>query len=184
MEHDSLNALTPAGACLREDLTTGDLGMSLRICYNCSTCSTACPVALETGGKFNPRSIIQLANCGFEDRIIIDLEPNVWDCTMCEICQEVCPQNVDLHGIFVTVKNAAAEYSNIPESYTSETGQVYQFGKAVPLQPAIVKRREQLGLPPSIDANVNEIQLLMNLSGAKAILDAVEKKKATMEESN
>ncbi|MHA1612313.1 MAG: 4Fe-4S dicluster domain-containing protein [Promethearchaeota archaeon] len=169
--------------CLREDLTTGEMGISLKVCYNCSTCSTICPVALETGGKFNPRSIIQLAGCGFEERIIIDLEPNVWDCSMCELCQEACPQHVDLHGIFVTVKNAAAEYENIPESYTNETGQVYLFGKAVPLQPAIVKRREKLGLPPSIDANLNEIQLLMKLTGAKAILDAVEKKKAAMEET-
>ncbi|MHA1672633.1 MAG: 4Fe-4S dicluster domain-containing protein [Promethearchaeota archaeon] len=182
MENESLTPRSPA-ASLREDLSTGEMGISLNICYNCSTCSTICPVALETEGNFNPRAIIQLANCGFENRLIIDLEPDVWDCSMCELCQEACPQHVDLHGIFVTVKNAAAKYANIPESYTSETGQVYLFGKAVPLQPAIVKRREKLGLPPSIDTNLSEIQLLMNLSGAKDILDAVEKNKATTEET-
>lgn len=171
----------PAAACLREEFTESELGVSLRVCYNCSTCATACPVALETGGKFNPRTIIQLANCGFEDRLIVDLEPNVWECTMCETCQEVCPQHVDLHEIFITVKNAAAEFDNIPESYTSETNQVYLFGKAVPLQDAIAKRREKLGLPPSLDVNVEEIQKLINNTPAKHILDAINKKAAESE---
>lgn len=170
-------------ACLRDDFTDSELGVSLRVCYNCSTCSTACPVALETGGKFNPRTIIQLANCGFEDRLIIDLNPNVWDCTMCEVCQEVCPQHVNLHEIFITVKNAAAEFEHIPESYTSETQQVYSFGKAVPLQSAIAKRREKLGLPPSQDANVKEIQILMNLTPVKSILEIAEKKQKLSEET-
>ncbi|WP_457557247.1 4Fe-4S dicluster domain-containing protein [Candidatus Harpocratesius sp.] len=158
-------------ACLREEFTDSELGVSLRVCYNCSTCSTSCPVALETGGKFNPRSIIQLANCGFEERLIVDLSPNTWECSMCEVCQEVCPQHVNLHEIFISVKNAAADFGNIPESYTSETNQVYLHGKAVPLQPAIAKRRAQLGLSPSPEVSITEIQHLMDLTPVKLILE-------------
>ncbi|MCF2138648.1 MAG: 4Fe-4S dicluster domain-containing protein [Candidatus Lokiarchaeota archaeon] len=158
-------------ACLRDEFTDSELGVSLRVCYNCSTCSTSCPVALETGGKFNPRSIIQLANCGFEERLIEDLSPNTWECSMCEVCQEVCPQHVNLHEIFISVKNAAADFGNIPESYTSETNQVYLHGKAVPLQPVIAKRRAQLGLPPSPEVSISEIQHLMDLTPVKLILE-------------
>lgn len=173
------NALNNPAACLREEFTDSELGVSLRVCYNCSTCSTSCPVALETGGKFNPRTIIQLANCGFEERLIEDLSPNTWECSMCEVCQEVCPQHVDLHEIFITVKNAAAEFGHIPESYSGETNQVFLHGKAVPLQPAIAKRREQLGLPPSPEVSVEEIQRLMNFTPAKTILDQVNNQKSS-----
>ena len=155
---------------LVQEFIESELGVSLKVCYNCSTCATVCPVALETGGKFNPRTIVQLANCGYEDRLIFDLTPNVWDCTMCEICQEECPQKVNLHEIFIKVKNAAAENKHIPDSYLNESQQVWQCGKAVPIQPAIAKRREQMGLPVSSEDDVAEIQFLLNLTPLPHIL--------------
>jgi len=162
-------------ACLREEFASDEFAISLNICYNCSTCTTICPVALETAQttKFNPRAIIQLANCGYEDRLVIDRTPNVFDCAMCELCQEACPEGVNLHGIFLSVKNACAQEINIPSSYTDETYQVFLHGKAVALQPAIAKRREQLGLPPSHDIDEKEIQLLMGMTPAKDILEGV-----------
>jgi len=96
---------------------------------------------------------------------------------MCEICQEVCPQHVNLHEIFIRVKNAAAEEKNIPESYSAETQQVYLYGKAVPIQPAIAKRREQLGLEPSNDVNVAEIQKLMHATLVDVLLKNVQAEK-------
>ena len=161
--------LSPS-AILRDELAENELGISLRVCYNCSTCSTICPVALETGGKYNPRTIIQLANFGLSHKLVEDLAPNVWDCSMCELCQEECPQGVNLHQTFIVIKNAAALSHNIPKSYTSETKQVYTFGKAVHLQPAIIKRRQQLGLPESHDVDVKEIQTLMDMTPAKKVL--------------
>lgn len=169
---------------LRKEFTDSNLNIFLNICYNCSTCSTICPVALETRGKFNPRSIIQLANWHYENRLVIDLVPNIWDCTMCELCQEECPQNVNLHEIFIKVKNAAAKYYNIPESYTSETNQVYQHGKAVPPQPAIDKRRSQLGLSKSPETDLEEIQNLMKLTNVKKLLDAIEEQKKNQDNDN
>ncbi len=96
--------------------------------------------------------------------------PNVWECSMCEICQEVCPQNVDLHEIFLVVKNTAARFNNLPENYRSESQKVYECGKSIPLQPAIEKRREQLGLPGILPVDVGEIQTLLNLTEMKGIL--------------
>jgi heterodisulfide reductase subunit C len=163
---------------LRNELGKVELGLSLNVCYNCSTCATICPVALETGGKWNPRILIQEANFGLEERLVENLSPNVWDCSMCELCQEECPQHVNLHETFIIVKNIAALNHNIPLSYTSETTQVYEHGKAVPLQAAIVKRRQQLGLPESHNVNVKEIQTLMDLTPAKQIIEYEKERKA------
>lgn len=157
-------------ACQIDDLGESDLGISLRSCYNCSTCTVNCPVALETEGKFNPRTIIQLANCGFEDRLITEGKPEVWDCTMCETCDEVCPQNVKLGEIFVRVKNTAMQHGRIPNNYKDETLQVFECGKAIPSQAAIEKRRKQLGLPDAMAPNMNEIHTIMEETGVKKIL--------------
>jgi heterodisulfide reductase subunit C len=171
----SSEKLSP-NVCFQDELTDSELGVSLKVCYNCSTCTTACPVALETEGKFNPRTIIQLANCGYEERLILENNPNVWQCTMCEVCQEVCPQNVDLHEIFLVVKNTAARYENIPENYTAESQKVFQFGKSIPLQSAIEKRRTQLELPVIPPVDVEEIQTLLNMTEMKDILGQHDKK--------
>ncbi len=167
---------------LRDEFTDSELAISLNLCYNCSTCSTICPVALETEGKFNPRSIILLSNFGYEERLVVDLKPNVWDCSMCELCQEACPEGVNLHEVFIKIKNASASYLNIPKSYTSETNQVYLFGKAVPLQPVIEKRREQLGLPKSPSTDVEEIKKLMGMTPVEKILKEIEKLENQSEE--
>lgn len=168
---------TNASACFREELTDTEIGVSLRVCYNCSTCSTSCPVALETEGKFNPRTIIQLANCGFEDRLLFDYTPDVFDCTCCEICQEVCPQHVNLHETFIVVKNLRGQESMIPDSYTDETEQVYEHGKAVPIQASINKRRTKMGLPESEKMNADEIQKLMDMTPVKSVLERKKKQK-------
>jgi len=167
---------------LHDEFTDSELATSLNLCYNCSTCSTICPVALETEGKFNPRSIILLSNFGYEKRLIVDLNPNVWQCTMCELCQEACPEGVNLHEVFLRIKNASASYHNIPKSYTSETNQVYLYGKAVPSQPVIEKRREQLGLPKSPSTDVDEIQKLMGMTPVVNILKEIEELEKIKEE--
>lgn len=167
---------------LHDEFTDSELGISLNLCYNCSTCSTICPVALETEGKFNPRLIILLANFGYEERLVVDLKPNVWQCTMCELCQEACPEGVNLHEVFLRIKNASASYHNIPKSYTSETNQVYLYGKAVPSQPVIEKRREQLGLPKSPSTDVDEIKKLMGMTPVEKILQEIEKLEKQSEE--
>ncbi len=170
--------LSNASACFREELTESELGVSLRVCYNCSTCATACPVALETEGRFNPRTIIQLANCGYEDRLLFDFAPDVFDCTCCEICQEVCPQNVNLHETFIIIKNLRAQESYIPDSYTDETEQVYTHGKAVPVQASINKRRVGLGLSESPQPNAEEIRKLMDMTPVKDVLARKAQQKA------
>ena len=162
--------LTNSSACLREELADTEVGISLRVCYNCSTCSTACPVALETEGKFNPRTIIQFANCGYEERLLFDYTPDVFLCSCCEICQEVCPQDVNLHETFMIIKNLRGQESYIPDSYTNETEQVYLHGKAVPIQVAINKRRKQLGLPESVETDADEIRKLMDMTPVKDVL--------------
>ena len=78
---------------------------SLSYCYQCSTCSGGCPVALITDGKYNPRKIIEEAILGLQDKLVEKQEPNSWLCSTCQKCVELCPQKVELTEIFTLIKN-------------------------------------------------------------------------------
>ena len=43
---------------------------SLSYCYQCSTCSGGCPIALITNGEYNPRKIIEEAILGLEEKLV------------------------------------------------------------------------------------------------------------------
>ncbi len=134
---------------------------SLSYCYQCGTCSGACPVALMTKGKFNPRILIELSILGLKDRLIQSQQPNVWLCSTCQLCVELCPQDVILTEIFNKIKNKCVESENYPEGFKAQAAAIIEYGMAVPLVPAILRRREQLGIPNLEIAKTSEIQTLL-----------------------
>lgn len=42
----------------RNEIIKSDIGSTLAYCYQCATCSGACPVAQVTEGRYNPRRLI------------------------------------------------------------------------------------------------------------------------------
>ncbi|MFX1282409.1 MAG: 4Fe-4S dicluster domain-containing protein [Promethearchaeota archaeon] len=135
--------------------------LSLSYCYQCSTCTGGCPVALKTAGKYNPRKIIELSLLGLEQRLIEGQDINIWLCSTCQNCVEYCPQKVLLTEIFNTVKNHSAVEGLAPEAYYLQGKAIYDSGLAIPYSSAILRRREQLGLPLINTPNVEEIQSLL-----------------------
>lgn len=134
---------------------------SLSYCYQCSTCSGGCPVALITEGKYNPRKIIEEAILGLQEKLVIEQDPNPWLCSTCQKCVELCPQKVELTEIFTLIKNQCFEEGKFPEAFSTQGQAVLEFGIAIPYSKAILSRREKLGLPSITTAPVDEIQTLM-----------------------
>ncbi len=149
---------------LREELAKHDLTVSASVCYNCSTCVNSCPVSRITEGRYNPRKIIQLANSEYEDKLYVNLEPNTWECTMCELCHEDCPQGVNLHEILLLVKNVISKEYECPKHHLAEAESLTEFGKAIPSSRSIERRREQLGLPEVKETDVQEVCKLIQMS--------------------
>ncbi|MFX1442036.1 MAG: 4Fe-4S dicluster domain-containing protein [Promethearchaeota archaeon] len=135
---------------------------SLSYCYQCSTCSGGCPVALITEGKYNPRKIIEEAILGLQNKLVIDQDPNPWLCSTCQKCVELCPQKVELTEIFNLIKNLCFEEGKFPEAFTAQGQAVLEYGIAIPYSKAIITRREKLGLPNISTAPVDEIHKLLN----------------------
>ncbi len=138
---------------------------SLSYCYQCSTCSGGCPVALITSGKYNPRKIIELAILGLQDILIEAKDPSVWLCSTCQKCVELCPQKVELTEIFTVIKNRCFEESKIPDAFTAQGQAVLENGIAIPYSKAIIARREKLGLPSIKTASINELKTIFQETG-------------------
>ena len=134
---------------------------SLSYCYQCSTCSGACPVALATQGKYNPRRVIEMSVLGFIDKIIEEQQSSVWLCSTCQTCVELCPQNVELTEIFTLIKNRSFESGKAPEKFFSQGRAILENGVAIPYSKATNSRRDRLGLPEVKTVSVEEVQKIM-----------------------
>ena len=149
----------------RNQILQNEIGNTLAYCYQCATCSGACPVAQITNGKYNPRRLILDALLGLKGKIFGKENAfGIWGCTVCDTCDEVCPQKVELTEIFTILKNISVERGEAPDYYTTQASTILENGKAIPMQPAIERRREQLGLPKVLTPDVTEVQKLLKLS--------------------
>ena len=144
----------------RNQIIHSDIGSTLAYCYQCATCSGACPVAQVTGGRYNPRRLILDALLGLKEKIF-EKSFNIWGCTVCDTCDEVCPQKVELTEIFTILKNMSVEKGEAPDYYTTQASTVLENGKAIPMQPAIERRRDQLGLPKILEPDISEVKKLL-----------------------
>lgn len=134
---------------------------SLSYCYQCSTCSAGCPVALITNGKYNPRKIIEEAILGLEDKLLESQDPNPWLCSTCQKCVEQCPQGVKLTEIFTLIKNKCFEKGKYPEAFKIQGKSVLEHGIAIPYSKAILARREKLGLPSIKTVPMEELKIII-----------------------
>ena len=157
---------------------------SLYPCLQCGTCTSQCPVSIFTMGEYNSRKLVQCILKGLKSKILTDMEPNVWQCTQCYTCVETCPQHVELPEIIIFIRNKLAEQSQAPAGFLNEAKVVYKHGESIPLQNAIIKRRETLGLQPHPDFDLQDIQDIMNMAGLNKLIPKQSITKSELETKN
>jgi heterodisulfide reductase subunit C len=138
---------------------------SLYPCLQCGTCTVNCPVSIVSKGKYNPRSNILNVLFGLKDAIFLSDIITIWGCTLCDTCDEVCPQKVELTEIFTFLKNESTKRGDAPDNITGQVKAIFETAKAVPLQPSIMRRRISMGLPTITEPDVNEVQTLLKNIG-------------------
>ncbi len=85
-------------------------GNTFNSCYECVTCTNACPVVVNYKNPTEelgllPHQIMHSLKFGFQEHI---LGPGmVWECLGCYNCQENCPQGVRVTDILFELKSAA-----------------------------------------------------------------------------
>ncbi|MFX0175833.1 MAG: 4Fe-4S dicluster domain-containing protein [Candidatus Hodarchaeota archaeon] len=148
----------------------------IKYCYQCSRCTDNCPISavsmdFYTTSGYNPRSNILNALLGYKDAIFSADPLTIWGCTVCDTCDEVCPQHIELTEIFTFLKNKSAEDGNAPDFIYAQAKAIFDNAKAIPTQPAIERRREQLGIPAVAAPDVGELQTLLKNIGADKKLE-------------
>lgn len=102
--------LTPQRRGFRNDVHLSFQGSTFNSCYECVTCTNACPVVVNYKNPTEelgmlPHQIMHSLKFGFQEHI---LGPGmVWDCLGCYNCQENCPQGVRVTDILFEIKNVA-----------------------------------------------------------------------------
>jgi heterodisulfide reductase subunit C len=143
----------------------------IKYCYQCSRCADNCPVTrvsedfYGTTG-YNPRSNILNSLLGYKDAIFSADPLVIWGCTVCDTCDTVCPQKIELTEIFTYLKNKSVAQGKGPDNIYAQAKAIFDSAKAIPSQPAIERRREQLGLPMVVTPDISELQTLMKNIGA------------------
>jgi heterodisulfide reductase subunit C len=83
---------------------------SYQSCYSCQRCTNICPVVRlydnpEEQLDMLPHQII--FSLGIGNKEIAAGSNMIWSCSTCYLCQEHCPNGVELTDIFYNLKNAA-----------------------------------------------------------------------------
>ncbi|MHA1798981.1 MAG: 4Fe-4S dicluster domain-containing protein [Candidatus Helarchaeota archaeon] len=165
-------------SAFRNELSESEIGKTINYCYQCGTCSGICP-GFRTNTNFNPRKIVEKSLLGFKEELLND--KNIWYCTTCHSCLEVCPQGVLVSEIIFEIKNMAVERGNLPEVHRSESERFATTGMNIPTSAPIQRRRTQFGLPAEIiKPNVEDIKKICEATGFFELI----KKKETGAEKN
>ena len=107
---DADASITPAAADLQKDMTVSLQAETFSSCFECQTCTNVCPVVSnyenprETLGLL-PHQIMHSLGLGLEDDALGN--QMIWDCLTCYMCQEHCPQGVQVTDVLYELKNRA-----------------------------------------------------------------------------
>jgi heterodisulfide reductase subunit C2 len=148
------------------DLMMG--GHKLSYCFQCGKCNDVCPVSQRWGSRYNPRDIVLFSGLGYKEALFaaVGRDPFIlWGCAACETCDEMCPAEIPITDIICAIKNAACAAGACPDYYPNSSEIIRDNGMAIPVQAAITKRREKLGVGVAPKIPVDEIQTIMGATG-------------------
>lgn len=153
-------------------------GEKLSYCFQCGKCNDVCPVSQRQGSRYNPRDLVLFSALGFKEALVsaVVKDPFVlWGCTTCETCDEKCPAEIPITDIISMLKNVSVSLGVTPDFYPDSARAIMENGMAIPVQSAVEKRRDKLGIGPSPSIPAEEIKKIMLATG----IDKLVKKEET-----
>lgn len=85
-------------------------GDSLKKCYQCATCSVACPLSPQSHPY--PRKEMVWASWGLKEQLLNDVD--IWLCHNCGTCSDLCPRGARPGDLLAAVRNMAYSRATKP----------------------------------------------------------------------
>ncbi|MBI5570950.1 MAG: quinone-interacting membrane-bound oxidoreductase complex subunit QmoC [Desulfomonile tiedjei] len=94
-------------------------GSDVKKCYQCATCSVACPISPDNSPY--PRKEMIWAQWGLKDRLVND--PDIWLCHHCNDCSTQCPRGANPGDLMKAVRKMVIEENSWPSFLGGLVGQ-------------------------------------------------------------
>jgi heterodisulfide reductase subunit C len=136
-------------------------------CYQCARCTGSCPAALAVEG-FNPRNILlKCLRLGLQSAIT---DEKLWCCCTCHVCEDRCPQIIDVTDLLMSIMNEAARHGYMPEKVRASTNMILHTGRAVLVSKRVAHLRKKLGLNPLRTIPMDEVEGILEKTGLAAMM--------------
>ncbi|KAF5078590.1 4Fe-4S dicluster domain protein [anaerobic digester metagenome] len=145
---------------------------SVAVCFQCGTCSGACPSGRRT--PYKVRQLVRKAVMGLKEDVISD--DTIWMCTTCYECQERCPRGIKIVDVVKAVRNQAAHAGYMAPAHKATGSFVIKTGHGVPINDATKALRKSVGLtelPPTtheFPEALEEVQKITKLTGFDSLI--------------
>lgn len=109
-------------------------GGDLKKCFQCATCSVACPISPDNNPY--PRKEMIWAQWGLKDRLIND--PDVWLCHQCNDCSTQCPRGANPGDVLKAVRKMTIQENSWPGFLGKLVGESALFVLAIGIPIVVV----------------------------------------------
>jgi heterodisulfide reductase subunit C len=148
-------------------------GETLKVCFQCGTCTSSCPIA-RFSRSYRPRQIIQMTQLGMKSKVLSS--DTLWLCAACFTCTDRCPQGVEVASVLRVLRNLAVKEGFMPAVHRELASNILATGYAYRITVLQNKKREEFGLPPLPKANIKD---LAKLSQSTDLLKLIETRRAS-----
>lgn len=146
----------------RHEIMGAPDGETLKICFQCGTCTSSCSIA-RFSGSYRPRKILQMTQLGMKSRVLSS--ETLWLCATCFTCTDRCPQGVEVASVLRVLRNLAVKEGFVPASHKALASNILGTGYAYEITGLRLKKRKGCGLPPLPKANLKIIAKLAETTG-------------------
>jgi heterodisulfide reductase subunit C len=137
-------------------------------CYQCARCTGSCPAAMVMK-SYGPREILlRCLNLG-QETVVRD--ERVWYCTTCHVCEDRCPQEINIPELLTAIFNLAAQRGNLPEKIKFAVEMIAKTGRSLIVNEKVLKDRQKLSLPPLDSLNIDEIESILKKTGLAEVIE-------------
>jgi heterodisulfide reductase subunit C len=137
-------------------------------CYQCARCTGSCPAAMVMN-SYGPReTLLRCLNLG-QEAVVND--ERVWYCSTCHVCEDRCPQGINIPELLTAIFNMAAQRGNMPEKIRFGVDLIAKTGRSLIVNEKVQRERQKLSLPDLAPMNLDEIETILKKTGLGEVIE-------------